>query len=168
MESGMTLAMPSKIRHLFGSLLNSILFKTGSKEIISQRICEFLLSPDGAEKEEDDDKKDDEDVQEEEEEEEEEGEEEEEREEEKPKQKRGRNAREEKVSKTGRPRRSTAGRGKDLSSYVEYYTSEESGQEENPRAKKTKRRQNDSDSGSDVIIQNQISTRLILNVKLHF
>lgn len=85
--------------------------KKGSKEILSQRICEFLLAPEGSEELEDN-------VEEEEEEEEDESEEESEPEEVAPKKRRGappskkRNAREEKVSKSGRPRRATAGRGR--------------------------------------------------------
>lgn len=117
--------------------------KKGSKEILSQRICEFLLAPDGSEDLEDD--------VEEEEEEEDESEEESEPEEVAPKKRRGapptnkRNAREEKVSKTGRPRRATAGRGRDSSAYVDYSSSDEG--ETFTRTKK--RRRDDSDSGSD-------------------
>lgn len=81
--------------------------KKGSKDALSQRICEFLLAPEGNEELEDDA-----------EEEEEEEEESESEQEITPKKKRGapagnkRNARDEKVSKTGRPRRATAGRGR--------------------------------------------------------
>lgn len=63
----------------------------------------------------------------------------------------GRNAREVKVSKAGRPRRSTAGRGKaDLSSYVEYSSSDEDEKFTKKQAIKRKRGNDDSDSGSDV------------------
>lgn len=91
---------------------NIYLYFAGSKDILGQRICEFLLAPDG-----------DEELGEEEEEEEDESEkaseeEESESEDEKAKKKRGRGGanakkgRDEKVSKAGRPRRATAGRGK--------------------------------------------------------
>lgn len=64
----------------------------------------------------------------------------------------GRNAREDKVSKTGRPRRSTAGRGKaDVSSYVEYSSSEEDEKFTKKQPAKRKRA-DDSDSGSDVSV----------------
>lgn len=86
--------------------------KKGSKETISQRICAFLLTPSGVEVDEGEANEENNS-----EEEEEQEDEEEESEEEKPKKKPGRgrgrrNAREEKLSKAGRPRRSTAGRGK--------------------------------------------------------
>lgn len=67
----------------------------------------------------------------------------------------GRNAREEKISKAGRPRRSTAGRGKaDLSSYVEYSSSDEDEKFTKKQALKRKRGGDDSDSGSDVSAKN--------------
>lgn len=86
--------------------------KKGSKETISQRICEFLLAPTAIEDDEDDENSDEEEAE----------EEEEESEDEKTaKRKRGgrggRNAREEKLSKSGRPCRSTAGRGKGKKGY---------------------------------------------------
>lgn len=134
--------------------------KKGSKEAVSQRICEFLLAPSGVEADDDDKNSGDED---EEEEEVEEEEEEPPSEDDKAKRKRvgrpattgsGRNAREEKVSKGGRPRRSTAGRGKaDLSSYVEYSSSDEDEKFTKKQAVKRKRGGDDSDSGSDVSIQ---------------
>lgn len=106
-----------------------ILDKRGSKEDISRRICEFLLSPNGAgEVIEDQDEED-----------------EMEEEEETPK-KETKNRREEKVSKstTGRPKRSTAGRG-----YNKDYSSSDESDEKYTKAT-IKKRRNQSDSGSDV------------------
>lgn len=61
-----------------------------------------------------------------------------------------RNAKDDKPSRSsgGRPRRSTAGRTRDLSSYVEYSSSDE---EKRVRPKPAKKRyKEESDSGSDV------------------
>lgn len=121
--------------------------KKGSKETICQRICEFLISPNGAEDDAEEENNSEQ--------EEPESEEQESEEEKPPKSKRGkpgaaaRNAREEKT-KAGRPRRSTAGRAKpELSSYVEYSSSEED--EPYPKKQAVKRKRgDDSDSGSDV------------------
>lgn len=127
----------------WGFLFQNHLSILGSKEEISERICEFLLAPQGGEEE---------DVNDEEEAEDEEQEEEEEKassEEDKKKKKPRRNAREEKASRSsgGRPRRSTAGRNRDMSSYVEYSSSEE---EKFPSKQPRKRYKEESDSGSDV------------------
>lgn len=120
--------------------------KKGSKETICQRILEFLLSPTEIDDEEDDENNSELEEQ--------ESEEQESEEEEKPqKKKRGnvgtRNSREEKT-KAGRPRRSTAGRAKpELSSYVEYSSSDDEEKYAKKQAVKRKRA-DDSDSGSDV------------------
>ncbi|XP_055313683.1 protein DEK isoform X1 [Sitodiplosis mosellana] len=116
--------------------------KKGAKDAICQRICEFLAAPHKIDAPTDDEEDEDD-------EEEEVEEEEEDEEPEKPRSKGRGNARNT-VSKTGRPRRSTAGRGKaDTSAYVEYSSSSDEEEATVNRGKPAKRRRDESDSGSD-------------------
>ncbi|XP_049290053.1 protein DEK isoform X2 [Anopheles funestus] len=123
--------------------------KKGSKEELVERICTFLQKPDGdeelpeemGEEEEEEDKEEDEEMSE---------------EEEAPKKKtpskrgavpaRGRDSAK---STSGRPKRSTAGRGyQDNSLYVDYSTSEQE-EEETVKVGRGRRARRGSDSGSD-------------------
>lgn len=139
--------------------------RTGSKEELGERICEFLLEPTG----DDETAADEEEAENDEEPEEEEDEEEAPSSEEEPKKKNKgrRNAKDEKPSRTstgGRPRRSTAGRTRDLSSYVEYSSSDE---EKRVRPKPTKKRyKEESDSGSDVSFNSGSAVRQINRLPL--
>ncbi|XP_053668412.1 protein DEK [Anopheles marshallii] len=127
--------------------------KKGSKEELVERICTFLQKPDGdeelpdemgeeEEEEEDEEEKEDEEM----------SEEEEEAPKKKTPSKRGAaptRGRDSAKSTSGRPKRSTAGRGyQDNSLYVDYSTSEEE-EEETVKVGRGRRARRGSDSGSD-------------------
>lgn len=123
--------------------------KRGSKEEISERICQFLLAPDpeGLHVVQSDAEPD------------EEAEEEEEEEEDEhppppPKKQKSRGGREEKLSKSssGRPKRASAGRGFNR----DYSSSDES--DERFTKPKQSRRRNASDSESDVSVKYNVCT----------